>query len=73
MFFSKSFSLLSNFLPFGIYVMVLSLTDKFSWILRGILIGIVAIQIICALLLKFVFEKESGKYPKSEKEYNMGI
>lgn len=71
MFFSKLFSLFSNFLPFGIYLMVLSLTDKFSWVLRGILISIVVIQIICALLLKFVFGKESRKYPKSEKEYKI--
>ena len=57
MFLSKLFSFLSNFLPFGIYVMVLSLIGKFDWIARGILIGIVSIQIISALLLKFVFNK----------------
>ena len=69
--FSKLFSLFSNFLPFGIYVMVLSLTDEFSWILRGILIFVVTIQVIFAFFLKLVFKKESEKYSNSEKRYKI--
>ena len=51
--------------------MVLSLTGEFDWVLRGVLIGIVSIQILCALLLKIIFGKESRRYPKSEKEYKI--
>ena len=69
--FSKLFSLFSNFLPFGIYVMVLSLTYEFSWILRGILIFVVTIQVIFAFFLKIVFKKESEKYSNSEKRYKI--
>lgn len=71
MFFSKLFSLLSNFLPFGIYVAVTSYIIEMSCFWRVIFIGIAVIEFICALLLKFVFCKESTKFPKSGKEYTI--
>ncbi len=71
MFGSKLVSFLSNFLPFGIYMLVISFTNDYGWVLRGIFIGVVAIQIVCACILKVVIFYESGKYPYSDKEYKM--
>ena len=71
MFGSKLVSFLSNFLPFGIYMLVISFTNDYGWVLRGIFIGVVAIQIVCACILKVVIFYESEKYPYSDKEYKI--
>lgn len=71
MFFSKCFSFLSNFLPFGIYCLTLLLINNYNWIVRGIVIGVVALQLICSFLLKTVIKCESNKYSDSTKKYKI--
>ncbi len=71
MWWSKVCSLLSNFLPFGIYLLVLSFVSNFSWVLRGVFIGLVLIQFICVLMLKYTINKYVAKFPYSGKEYKI--
>ena len=71
MFWSKLFSFLSNFLPFGVYILILSLIDSYSWILRGILIGVVCLQVISGLILTTMINKTSKKYSFDDNEYTI--
>lgn len=71
MFWSKLFSFLSNFLPFGVYILILSLIDSYSWILRGILIGVVCLQVVSGLILTTIIKKTSKKYSFDDNEYTI--
>ncbi len=71
MFWSKLFSFLSNFLPFGVYILILSLIDSYSWILRGILIGVVCLQVVSGLILTTIIKKTSKKYSFDDNKYTI--
>lgn len=71
MFLSKLCSLFSNFLPFGIYILILSFIGDYSWILRICLILLVTIQLLSGLLFTVILKKSAKAYPYSDKEYTI--
>ncbi len=71
MFWSKFISLLSNFLPFGIYMLILSFTETNFLSLRISLSIIVIIQIISVFTLTKVIKHAIKQYPYSDSEYKI--
>ena len=71
MFWIKFSSLLSNFLPFGIYMLILSFTETNIFVLRIILSIVVIIQIILAFTLTISIKNVIKHYSYSDSEYRI--